>query len=369
MDLSQLQQTTHSLAEAVQKKFANEGKGKKDFTDTRMWKMTRRSPKDPAYSVIRFLPQAPADVGTLNVPFVSVSKHYIGPNGIKEWLVEPCPYTLGKTCPVCTWANAEKKIQGTAAVRKYFSQKETYMNVLVVYDPVVPENNGKVFLYKCPKSVQKIIENALTPGAADDVNSILPITAGPMKPKQPINAFDLWKGADFVLQVRHTDQTDWDYSTSDFLPPSKVGRWTGQMLPHNQRVPEIQPYTDAEMEEVVWHKEYSLQEFIDPKQFTEESLLQQRFNNFLNNVSNKKNKTSPAVNAETGTLLPPMPTNVTTPPPPEANVLGSQAPPVSSLPKVDFPAFNVPSGNAAFSPPPEPEDPQIPSDDTDDLPF
>jgi len=104
---------------------------------------------------IRLLP-AP----DMPLPIVTVNSHYFDENGL---YAELCPTTIDKPCPVCdtqraTWDNGDKQ--------KYRDRKKSikhYCNILVVKDPVVPENNGKVFLFKFTPKLLKKIQSKIHP--------------------------------------------------------------------------------------------------------------------------------------------------------------------------------------------------------------
>ena len=63
----------------------------------------------------------------------------------------------------------------------------------------------------------------------------------------PVNPFDLWEGANFKLRARVVAGFR-NYDKSEFVTPSALSE------------------DDAELEKI-WNQEYSLQEFLDPKNF------------------------------------------------------------------------------------------------------
>ena len=82
------------------------------------------------------------------------------------------------------------------------------------------------------------------------------------KDETPLDAFNLWNGADFKIKIRKVDGY-WKYDKSDFAAPGVLGG-----------------FDDAQLEEI-WNKCYSLAEFEDPKNFKSYEDLEKRLNNVL----------------------------------------------------------------------------------------
>lgn len=79
-----------------------------------------------------------------------------------------CPKSVGKDCPICSygWDRYNDPKSGEIDKKEsknFLPQKQEYCNILMVKDPMNPENNGKVFLYKLPVSVRKLINERLKP--------------------------------------------------------------------------------------------------------------------------------------------------------------------------------------------------------------
>jgi hypothetical protein len=70
-------------------------------------------------------------------------------------------------------------------VRKRKRNLRYVANVLVVSDPANPENEGQVKLYRFGKKIFDKIMDAMQPKFPDET---------------PINPFDMWEGADFVIE-------------------------------------------------------------------------------------------------------------------------------------------------------------------------
>jgi len=195
------------------------------------------------YAVVRFLP-APAGE---DVPFVRLWDHgFKGPGG---WYIEKSLTTLGKEDPVSElnsklWnsgVESDKQIARDQKRRLYFIS-----NIYVVSDPAHPENNGKVRLYRYGKKIFDKINDIMNPTFQDE---------------KPINPFDLWEGATFKIKIRNVEGYR-NYDKSEFDKPAPL-------------------LDDDEALEKIWKTEYSLQEFLDPKNFKPYEELKAKLNRTL----------------------------------------------------------------------------------------
>jgi hypothetical protein len=123
-------------------------------------------------------------------------------------------------------------------------------NILVVKDPSNPENEGKVFLYKYGKKIFDKLNDLMNPAFDDE---------------EPVNPFDFWEGANFRLKIRQVDGYR-NYDKSDFDTSSSVSD------------------DDSELENI-WNLQYSLQAFVDPKNFKSYEELQNKLDRVLGNES------------------------------------------------------------------------------------
>jgi len=218
-------------------------KKSESYKDDRFWKPELDKASN-GYAVIRFLP-APQDE---DLPWVRVFNHgFKGPGG---WLIDNCPTTLGKKCPVCEansalWNSGVESDKDIARNRK--RKLSYYSNILVVSDPKNPENEGKVFLYKFGKKIFDKIMETVKPEFEDET---------------PINPFDFWTGANFRLKVRKVAGFI-NYDKSEFETSSAV--LDGD---------------DAKLEEL-WKTQYSLKEFTDESNFKSYDELKTRMTNVL----------------------------------------------------------------------------------------
>ena len=192
------------------------------------------------YAVIRFLPSPDGE----DMPWAKIWSHsFKGPGG--QWYIENSLTTIGKDDPVSElnrelWNSGRDADKATARTQK--RKLSYYSNIYVVSDPVHPENEGKVFLYKYGKKIFDKLVEAMQPAFADET---------------PLDPFNLWEGADFKLKIRKVDGY-WNYDKSEFAAPATLGG-----------------FDDATLEET-WKKSYSLNEFEAAKNFKTYEALQAR---------------------------------------------------------------------------------------------
>jgi hypothetical protein len=221
--------------------------------DERFWKPTLDEAKN-ASAVIRFLP-APKEE---DIPWVRIFSHgFKGPTG--QWYFENSLTTLGKADP-CYELNGQLYNAGDEDSKKQASAQNRvltfYANILVIKDPEKPQNNGKVFLYKFPKTIFNMLNEYMNPEDEDT---------------SPSNPFDFWEGRNFKLEIRNKGGFR-NYDKSKFLDPSKIAD------------------TDEEIE-AIWNQEHSLQQFLDPKNFKSYDELKARLDVVLGLVGRKPAKT------------------------------------------------------------------------------
>lgn len=235
------------LAKEIEK--INAPQGTERTEDTRFWKLERDKSGNGS-AVIRFLP-APAVDGDEGLPWVRVFNHgFKGPTG--KWYIENSLTTIGQKDPL---SEVNSKLWNSttddnAPARKQAREQKrrlTYIaNILVVSDPKNPENESKVFLFKFGKKIFDKITLLMNPEFAGDV---------------PVNPFDLWKGANFKLRMRTVEGYP-NYDQSVFDAPSAISD------------------DDAHLEKL-WKSEYSLKEFIDPKNFKSYEELKRKLEEVL----------------------------------------------------------------------------------------
>ena len=229
-----------SLVKAAEKLTARTDNG----PDQRLWK-PEVDKSGNGYAVFRFLP-APKNE---DVPWVKIYDHgFQGPGG---WYIENSRTSLGsgEKDPVSEhnsmlWNSGVESNKEIA--RKQKRRLKYFSNILMVKDPANPSNEGKVFLYQYGAKIFEKLQNAMQPEFEDET---------------PVNPFDLWEGANFKLKIRNVGGFR-NYDMSEFESSSPVEG------------------DDDKLEEI-WNSQYSLVEFLDPKNFKNYEVLQARLNHVL----------------------------------------------------------------------------------------
>ena len=228
------------LTKQIEKMSKPQGAG----PDERLWK-PGVDKSGNGYAVVRFLPEPDGE----DLPWAQVWSHAF--QGAGGWYIENSLTTLGQKDPVgelnrTLWNSGLDQDKETA--RKQKRKLSYYSNIYVIKDQLNPDNEGKVFLYKYGKKIHDKIVSSMQPQFEDE---------------EPINPFDMWKGADFRIKIQ-TIGGYWNYDKSDFAPASTLGG-----------------YDDAKLEEI-WKSQHSLKEFTDPANFKSYEQLEERLNTVLN---------------------------------------------------------------------------------------
>lgn len=214
--------------------------------DERLWQPEVDSAGN-GYAVIRFL-DAPAVDGEDAMPWVQVFSHgFQGPGG---WYIENSLTTLGQKDPVSEYNTQlwNSGIEANKEIARKQKRRLTYVsNVLVIKDTANPANEGKVFLYKYGKKIFDKIKEKIEPQFEDE---------------KAVNPFSFWEGANFKLKIRKVEGYR-NYDKSEFDNPSPL--FEG----------------DDEKIEKVWKAEYSLKEFLDPKNFKSYDELKSKLDRVL----------------------------------------------------------------------------------------
>ncbi len=240
MSFASLKKSSGSVAKLTKELEKLSSKGGGNGPDERLWK-PEVDKAGNGYAVIRFLPAPTGE----ELPWAQVWSHaFQGPGG---WYIENSLTTLGQNDPVgelnrVLWNSGIDSDKDVA--RKQKRKLSYFSNILVVKDPLHPENEGRVFLYKYGKKIHDKLVEAMKPQFEDE---------------EPINPFDFWKGADFKLKIVKQDGY-WNYDRSEFASPSTLG-----------------DYDDSKLEEI-YNQEYSLVEFTSPKNFKSYEDLEKRLN-------------------------------------------------------------------------------------------
>jgi len=239
MDFKSLKRNRTDLSKLVEdaKQAAGQQGGPRE--DDRFWQPTRGKDGN-GYAVIRFLP-GKEDNGT---PWIRYWDHaFKGPTG--QWYIEKSLTSIGQPDPVSE-LNSKDWNSGIESMKAVVRQRKRNLryiaNILVLHDPANPENDGQVKLYRFGKKIFDKITLAMQPEFPDE---------------DPINPFDMWEGADFVLKIRQVEgYPNYDTSTFKSASPLKGG-------------------DDAELEEI-FNKQHSMAEWVDPANYKSYDELKSR---------------------------------------------------------------------------------------------
>lgn len=220
--------------------------------DERFWSVSRDKAGN-GYAIIRFLPPADGD----DFPYIKYFSHAFKNPKTGLWYIENSRTSLGsnEADPVSEYNsklwNMGKKDEARAQKRKmhYVS------NIYVVKDPANPENEGKVFLFKYGSKIFDRITAMTNPEFEYD---------------KPVNVFDFWEGANFVLKMRQKDGFP-NYDNSEWMA-------TGT----------LENMSDADLEKV-WRAQHSLKEFTSPSFFKPYEELKQRFDRVMGFAASSNN--------------------------------------------------------------------------------
>ncbi len=231
----QQQEFTESVKKLIQP-------AKNNYKDDRFWKFTKDAAGN-ANAIIRFLPQKDLSKS----PVQLIYKHGSQIKG--RWLIDECPVTIGKKCPICEYAG-EIWDSNEDLARKLYRSKRYVANILVIDDPSEPENNGKIFLFSFGKKIYDKILEIIAPEDEDE---------------ESFNIFDFDEGVNFKLKITQVGGHN-NYDKSKFLLTKKsIG--------------------DDKKQEEVFNSLYDLDKFLDPELFKTYETLQQKLNSILNNTN------------------------------------------------------------------------------------
>ena len=230
MSFANLKRNRTDLSALVQKATEASGSSSSGSKDERFW-YPQRDKAGNGYAVVRFLP----GLASASTPWVRYWDHaFKGPTG--QWYIEKSLTSIGQQDPI---AELNSKLWNSgidadkAIVRNRKRNLRYVANVLIVSDPSAPENEGQVKLYRVGKKIFDKIMDAMQPKFPDE---------------QPMNPFDMWEGADFVLKIRTVEGYP-NYDTSAFK--SAVPLFGG----------------DESKLEALYDKQYDLGEWTDPKNY------------------------------------------------------------------------------------------------------
>lgn len=265
--LSQLKKGRNEVYKSIQDDVKKQGK--RDYSDSRFWEPSKNA-EGSIFAEIRFLPPSSdsAEWGEETQSFVKILTHsFQGPTG--KWYIQNSRASLGQDIedPATAFSrimwdryNVEKTEESKKIATRHGTKKAFIANILVIKDGVVPENNGKVFLFKFGPALFKKIETAMAP----------PKESG----RVGFNVFDPWDGANFYLEA-HQKMVDGkmlpDYANSQFGAPTpllggdddKINSIWEQQYPLNQFTNEKNSTFFKPYDELVKSVEYVMGAKID----------------------------------------------------------------------------------------------------------
>lgn len=200
VDFASLKKNRKKNLSALQQKMEETTSGKKkSYADEREWKPTKDKMGN-GYAVIRFLPSQHSDT-----PWERLFSYtFKGPKG--QWYWENCRTTIDEADPVAEYNGELWNAGEKDEARKQKRKLNFISNVLVIKDPANPENEGKVMIYKYPKTIFEMINSEMNPEIEDE---------------EPMDPFDMWEGAPFRLTIRKDGQWP-SYDKSKFAAQSPV---------------------------------------------------------------------------------------------------------------------------------------------------
>lgn len=250
-NLAALKKKRGSNLKKLQEKLEQSSQGGRP-RDERIWKPKFNAEKGKGTCIVRFLPASDGD------PFVEeMTYSFNGPGGNFYGLARQ---TLGEDDPIQIAAiNAFRKAKTDEdknlreQAKKFLPKRQYYANVYIIKDQEVPENEGKVMIWKFGPAIYKKVKAAIQP-EFDDVD--------------PMDPFDLWDGADFKIRMVGTE-----------IPDSKTGKMITVPNYDNSEFDKQSEFMDGDedhLEEIV-EKTYDLSEFIDPEKFDSFEKAAERF--------------------------------------------------------------------------------------------
>ena len=241
---AELKRSTTSSLDALLKETnkLTSNEGNKGGADARFWQ-PEVDKSGAGQAIIRFLPAPKGE----DIPWVRIFNHgFQGPGG---WYIENSLTTLNKKDPVSEYNSTLWNRGDDAGKEQARKQKRRLLyisNVYVIQDKAHPENEGQVKLFRYGKKIFDKLNEAMNPEFEDE---------------KPLNPFDLWEGASFILKIRNVD----GYRNYD----KSIFGEAGPLLADDSKL------------EGIWNSEYKLQEFTDPSKFKTYDELKQKLDKVL----------------------------------------------------------------------------------------
>jgi len=141
---------------------------KQGATDDRMWKPVLPKGESQVEYLIRFLPYDTGIGGfESGQPWIRRFVHFIRANPLDKQgpvMFQLCPNTFDMECPICNYARRLYNTGNPVDEKKagaWYRKRRYAANILIIDDPVNPENNGKVFIYEFGTKIHDILVAAI----------------------------------------------------------------------------------------------------------------------------------------------------------------------------------------------------------------
>ena len=262
MNLKDLRAVSDAIIDNVRQ--SNENKNKKvkveREVDDRFWKVTIDDNVEGS-ATIRFLPPPRPEKDPKIEYWEYNFKHER--DGKTYWYIAPSLNSLHQYHPELkaqgVWDpmgeyNSKLYKSGPEGQKQASAQKRSHRmvtNILVVDDPAHPENNGKVFLFKCGPQIWNKVEFLMFPPKGSK--------------EKPLNPLNFWEGFDFNIIVKPNGD----------IVPGKKKPFPNYNDSYFSRSPS--PIADSdEAIAAIYSKVYPLMPFVDPATYPSREDLQKR---------------------------------------------------------------------------------------------
>lgn len=177
--------------------------------DTRFWKLQRDKETGTGVAIVRFLPFVAVSDNSINmyVGYKALSAQRVV-NGKTRYLIGKSPASINLPCPIGEFRNSiiNNTDPLSEEIKKSLGYKNRFIaNVMIVKDPLKPENNGKIFMFEFGANVAQKLQEWGNPSEVD-------LATGAVAK----NAFDPLKGFEVKLKIaRQGGNGAFSYGTSE----------------------------------------------------------------------------------------------------------------------------------------------------------
>lgn len=196
------QQNTENSVQSLKTSLESQEKNSYDFLGDKRWKPSFPKDSGAVEYLIRFLPFPDTD----KPQFLRTYSHSFTDKATSTKVYETCPTTVGENCPICennkqNWDSSPEKYRPRTRKERHYS------NILVIKDPLNPENDNGVFVYEMPKTIMGLIKEAIEPKLPSET------------PFDPCNIFS---GSVLHIKAILGSNGYWNYDKSIWLEPKPL---------------------------------------------------------------------------------------------------------------------------------------------------